>query len=305
MNALDHGPDVGGAHDRDLPPFDLSVELFPPRTPAGDATLVRELPHLAALRPSFVSVTCGAGGSKAEGTAPLIQKLRSCYGLRAVPHLTCAGAPRAEIDRVARAYWDGGFREIVALRGDPPAGSGPYRPRTDGYAYAADLVAGLRQVADFEVNVACYPEVHPDAASAEADFENLRRKVDAGASQVITQYCFDTDRILRFRDRVAQAGIEVRFAAGVMPIHNFRQIRSFSERCGASVPAWLVAAFEGTENDAALHGMVAASVAAEQCRRLVQEGIDHLHVYALNRMTLTRALSRLLGRPTGVAAAAA
>ena len=197
-------------------------------------------------------------------------------GTPAAAHLTCACASREEIDAIARRYWAAGIRRIVALRGDAPKDGGPYRPRVDGYAYASDLIAGLRRIADFEINAACYPEVHPEAESALADLENLKRKVEAGATRVVTQYCFDTDRILRFRDAMEIAGIRAEFVPGIMPIHNFTQIRRFSQGCGASIPAWLEQLFAGVDESSPLHAMLAASVAVEQCRRLAAEGLTQL-----------------------------
>jgi methylenetetrahydrofolate reductase (NADPH) len=183
----------------------------------------------------------------------------------------------------------------VALRGDAPKDGGPYGPRADGYAYASDLITGLRRIADFEINAACYPEVHPGAESALADLENLKRKVEAGATRVVTQYCFDTDRILRFRDAMEIAGIRAEFVPGIMPIHHFSQIKRFSQGCGASIPPWLEQLFAGVDESSPLHSMLAASVAVEQCRRLAAEGLGRLHVYALNRAALPAALLRLLG----------
>ena len=209
-------------------------------------------------------------------------------------HMTCAWSSREEIDELAREYWRRGVRRIVALRGDPPKGAERYTPRADGYAYAADLIAGLKAVADFEISAGCYPEVHPEAESAEADLENLRRKVEAGASRLVTQYCFDTDRILRFRDRLVAAGIDAEYVPGIMPIHNFTQIKRFSLGCGAGIPAWLERLFEGVDESSPMHGMIAASLASEQCRRLAAEGLTRMHVYALNRAELPLAIRHLL-----------
>lgn len=282
-----------------LPPVELSFEFFPPRTEAASARLSAAVERLRSLQPAFVSVTCGAGGGERTGTAEVVDEMRKRHGLEAAAHLTCAGADRATIDDIARRYWQEGVRHIVALRGDAPRETRRYVPHEGGYAFAADLVAGLKRVAPFEISVACYPETHPEAASPEADLANLERKVEAGASRAISQYCFDTDRVLRFRDRMAAVGIDVPFAAGIIPIHDFGQIRRFSEGCGAGVPAWLAELFDGLEEDAETRRMVAASVAAEQCRRLVAEGVEHLHIYTLNRAELTVALCRLLGQASG------
>jgi methylenetetrahydrofolate reductase (NADPH) len=248
-------------------------------------------------------VTCGAGGSGEDGTFSLACGIQERFSVPVAAHLTCACSSRAEIDALVGRYWDNGIRRIVALRGDAPKGAERYEPRPDGYAYAADLVRGLKAVADFEISVGCYPETHPEAASAEADLDNVRRKVEAGAVRLITQYCFDTDRILRFRDRLVAAGIDAEYVPGIMPIHNFAQIRRFSLACGASIPAWLERLFDGVPESSPTHGMIAASVAAEQCRRLAAEGLTRMHVYALNRAELPLAIRQLLGsRPVAAAA---
>jgi methylenetetrahydrofolate reductase (NADPH) len=285
--------------------IELSIELFPPKTPAQAETVRAETARLAALEPDLISVTCGAGGEGGRGTELFVHELRARYPFRIVPHMTCIGSARAEVDAQAQRYWDAGIRSVVALRGDLPGMTGPYTPRPDGYAYASDLVAGLRRIGDFEIAVGGYPETHPAAPSAAFDLDNLARKVDAGATRIITQYCFDTDTLLRFRDRVVSRGITAQLVPGIMPVHNFAQIKRFSGMCGASVPAWLEALFHGIEDQPALRDMVAVGVAAEQCRRLIAEGLTHLHIYALNRSALTTALCRLLGRGVEVAPAAA
>ena len=287
-----------------LPDVSLSFEFFPPKTEAAAERLWEAIERLSALEPAYVSVTCGAGGTKTEGTADLVRAIRRRTGIPAAAHLTCAGAPREVLDAAARLYWEEGVRHVVALRGDPPRGMGRYQPRPDGYPYAADLVRALRRIAEFEISVAGYPEAHPDSPSARADLDNLRRKVDAGADRIITQYCFDTDAFLRFRDRLVESGVTVPIAAGIMPIHNFAQIARFSEGCGAGVPGWLRELFEGLDDDPATQAAVATSVAAEQCRRLVAGGIHELHVYTLNRAELTLPICRLLGLRPGVRQAA-
>jgi methylenetetrahydrofolate reductase (NADPH) len=287
-----------------LPAVELSIEVFPPKGQDAAARLWTNLELFAAARPRFISVTCGAGGSGEDGTFPLATAIQERFAVPVAAHLTCAWSSCEEIDALARRYWDQGIRRIVALRGDPPKGAERYEPRPDGYAFATDLVRGLKAVADFDISVGCYPEVHPEAASAEADLENVRRKVEAGASRLITQYCFDTDTILRFRDRLAAAGIDVEYVPGIMPIHNFAQVRRFSLACGAGIPAWLERLFDGVEEGSPMHGMIAASVAAEQCRRLASEGLTRMHVYALNRAELPLAIRHLLGTRAPVAAAA-
>src|SRR5205807_4137638 len=210
-------------------------------------------------------------------------------------HLTCVAASRAEIDAVAQEYWQAGVRHIVALRGDPPGGAQNYEPHPGGYPYAADLVAGLKNVADFEISVAAYPETHPEARSADHDLDNLRSKVDAGATRAITQYFFDVDLFLRFRDRAAAAGITVPIVPGILPVTNFAQVKKFSAACGASIPGWMAAHFEGLDEDPDTRRLVATSLAAEQCRRLHANGVHEFHFYTLNRADLIVAICHLLG----------
>ena len=277
-----------------LPPVELSIEVFPPKGPEAAARLQANLEQFVAVQPRFISVTCGAGGSGVDGTLPLVCDIQERFGVPVAAHMTCAWSSREEIDALAAEYWRRGVRRIVALRGDPPKGAARYEPRPDGYAYAADLIRGLKAVADFEISAGCYPEVHPEAESAAADLENLRRKVEAGASRLVTQYCFDTDRILRFRDRLVAAGIEAEYVPGIMPIHSFSQIRRFSLGCGAGIPGWLDRLFAGVDESSPMHGMIAAGVASEQCRRLAAEGLTKMHVYALNRAELPLAIRHLL-----------
>ena len=277
-----------------LPPVELSIEVFPPKGPEAAARLQANLEQFVAVQPRFISVTCGAGGSGVDGTLPLVCDIQERFGVPVAAHMTCAWSSREEIDALAAEYWRRGVRRIVALRGDPPKGAARYEPRPDGYAYAADLIRGLKAVADFEISAGCYPEVHPEAESAAADLEHLRRKVEAGASRLVTQYCFDTDRILRFRDRLVAAGIEAEYVPGIMPIHSFSQIRRFSLGCGAGIPGWLDRLFAGVDESSPMHGMIAAGVASEQCRRLAAEGLTKMHVYALNRAELPLAIRHLL-----------
>jgi methylenetetrahydrofolate reductase (NADPH) len=291
-------PQPGAWLGEPLPEAAISFEFFPPKNADGEARLWQTVERLAPFQPSYVSVTCGAGGNPAEGTASLVDALRARANLSGVAHLTCATAPRETIDRIAESYWATGVRHIVALRGDQPK-DGERRPNGTHYAFAADLVAALRRLHDFEISVAAYPETHPEAASPGADFDNLKRKIDAGASRAITQYCFDTDAVLRLRDRMVAAGIRAPLAVGVLPVHNFTQVRRFSESCGAGVPDWLAELFDGLDDDPEQRALVAASVATEQARRLIVEGIRELHFYTLNRAELTIAACRLLGlRPS-------
>ena len=289
----------------ELPDVRLSIELFPPKWPDGAAALLEQVDILDVLGPAYYTVTSGAGGSGAiDATRGVVEAVRDHTGRPVAAHLTCVGRSRGEVDALADDYFAAGIRHIVALRGDAPKGSDRYVPRPDGYAYGADLVAGLKARHPFEISVACYPEPHPEALSAEADLANLKRKVDAGADRIISQYCFDTDQVLRFRDKLAAAGITVPFVPGIMPIHNFVQIRRFSERCGAGIPAWLDKLFDGVAPGTDLHKMVAATVAGEQCRRLVAEGFGQLHLYALNRAELSVAVFRLLGGRSAMSMAA-
>jgi methylenetetrahydrofolate reductase (NADPH) len=278
-----------------LAPPKLSFEFFPPKTEALEAQLWSCIRRLEPLRPRFVSVTYGAGGTTRERTHATVARIARETSLTPAAHLTCVGASRAEVDAVARAYWDSGVRHIVALRGDPPAGASRYEPHPEGYAFAADLVAGLRAIAPFEISVAAYPETHPAAASPQADLDNLKRKIDAGATRAITQYFFETDTYLRFLDRCLAAGITVPIVPGILPVTNFAQVVKFSAVCGATVPAWLARLFEGLDDDPETRRMVAAVAAAEQVRLLQACGIDEFHFYTLNRPDLTFAIAHILG----------
>ena len=250
-------------------PIRVSFEFFPPSDAAMDSTLWQSVQRLAPLGPRFISVTYGADGSTRDRTHSLVKRIQQQTALIGAPHLTCVGASRAEVLEVARRYWDEGVRHIVALRGDPPQGATRYEPHPDGFAYGADLVAGLRSVADFEIS---------EAASADADFDNLRRKIDAGATRAITQFFFDNDDYLRFRDRCAAAGINASIVPGILPITRFPQVTRFAERCGAKIPRWLAERFVGLDNDADTRRLIAASVAIEQVSRLRDAGQDFARV---------------------------
>jgi methylenetetrahydrofolate reductase (NADPH) len=260
-----------------------------------EQTLWASIERLAPLEPAFVSVTYGAGGSTRERTHATVTRIARETNLHAAAHLTCVGHTRDEVDAIARRYWEAGIRHIVALRGDPPEGEAAYRPHPGGYAYASDLVGGLRRVADFEISVACYPETHPEAPNPEADLDNLKRKIDAGATRAISQYFFDVDVFLRFRDRASAAGIDVPIVAGILPVTNFVQVARFSKACGATVPTWLADLFEGLDDDPVTRRLVAATVAAEQCRLLHSNGVKAFHFYTLNRAELTYAICHVLG----------
>jgi len=280
----------------------VSFEFFPPHTEKMQETLWKSIQRLKALAPRFVSVTYGADGSTRERTHDVVERIVSETELTAAPHLTCIDASRGEIDDIARKYWDMGIRHLVALRGDPPKDDKEYSADPDGYAYASDLVAGLRKVADFDISVAAYPEVHPEAASPLFDLDNLKRKLDAGASRAITQFFFDTDVFLRFRDLCAAAGIESSIVPGILPITRFPQLTRFAEQCGATVPDWLSERFDGLDDDAHTRQLIAASVAIDQVHTLQVEGIGEFHFYTLNRSELTFAICHALGvRPKQVA----
>jgi methylenetetrahydrofolate reductase (NADPH) len=293
--------------DFDAGPPRVSFEFFPPKTEEMEERLWAAIKRLEPLRPRFVSVTYGAGGSTRERTHATVHRIRQETPLEPAAHLTCVAATREEIDAVAHDYWAAGIRHIVALRGDPPGGIGTgYQPHPDGYAYAADLVAGLRKVGDFEISVAAYPETHPTARSPGHDLDNLKQKLDAGANRAITQFFFDVDVFLRFRDRVAAAGIGVPLVPGILPVTNFAQLKRMAASCGASIPAWMGGHFDGLDDDPDTRRLVAASLAAEQCRRLHGNGVHEFHFYTLNRADLIVAICHLLGvrAPRPVAPAA-
>jgi methylenetetrahydrofolate reductase (NADPH) len=247
------------------------------------------------LRPNFVSVTYGADGSTRSRTHECVLRILRETDLTVAPHLTCVGATRSEVLRQAQDYWQQGVRHMVALRGDAPAAHGRYRAHDGGFAYASDLVAGLHGVGKFDLSVAAYPEGHPESGGVEADLANLQRKVDAGAARAITQFFFDTDVFLRYRDRCAAAGIRVPLVPGILPITRFPQMLRFAERCGASVPPWLRQRFDGLDDDPDTRRMIAANVAIEQVQRLRMHGVDEFHFYTLNRAELTYAICHALG----------
>ncbi|MGD8976294.1 MAG: methylenetetrahydrofolate reductase [Gammaproteobacteria bacterium] len=283
----------------------VSFEFFPPANDTMAERLWRSVQRLAPLNPDFVSVTYGADGSTRERTHRVVERIVRETGLTCAPHLTCIGAPTEQVLDIARDYHQMGICQIVALRGDPPAGTTDYRPHPGGFAYASDLVEGLRTVADFDISVAAYPEVHPEASSPLADLENLKRKIDAGANRAVTQFFFDNERFLRFRDLCVTAGIEVPIVPGILPITRFPQLLKFARRCGASVPDWLQQRFEGLDDDADTRRMIAASVAIDQVQDLRRHGVEDFHFYTLNRSELSLAICHSLGlRPTPAAKSA-
>jgi len=273
----------------------VSFEFFPPKSSAMAETLWSSIQTLAPLRPRFVSVTYGAGGSTRERTHATVERILKETQLTPAAHLTCVGAPREEIDEVAREYWDLGVRNIVALRGDPPEPGSKYQPHPQGYRDATELVAGLKAVAPFDISVAAYPEVHPDSSSRDFDLENLRRKVDAGADRAITQFFFSADCFFRFRDAVADAGMDIEIVPGILPVSNVATTRRFAQSCGATIPDWLDQLFEGLDDLPSARQLIAATVAAELCGQLYAGGIRHFHFYTLNRAELSYAICHLLG----------
>jgi methylenetetrahydrofolate reductase (NADPH) len=273
----------------------VSFEFFPPKTEKMGETLWESIQTLAPLHPRFVSVTYGAGGSTRERTHATVERILNETDLTPAAHLTCVGASRDEVDEVARAYWDSGVRNIVALRGDPPEAGTKYRPHPDGYRDAAELVAGLKKVAPFDISVAAYPEVHPDSSSRRFDLENLKRKIDAGADRAITQFFFSADCFLRFRDEAAAAGIDIEIVPGILPVSNVATTRRFAQTCGAAIPEWLDDLFEGLDDLPSARQLIAATVAAELCGQLYAGGVRCFHFYTLNRAELSYAICHLLG----------
>ena len=273
-----------------------SFEFFPPKSQAMEDALWASIRRLEPLGPTFVSVTYGAGGSTRERTHNTVARIVRETKLAPAAHLTCVGATRAEIDEVVHDYKTAGVRHIVALRGDPAGGLGTrYEPHPGGYATSSELVAGIARTGGFDISVGGYPEIHPESASLQSDIDNLKRKIDAGATRIITQFFFDNAHYLRFVERCRAAGIWCPILPGIVPIHNFKQVSSFAKRTGASIPPWLARKFEGLDHDEKTSHLVAAAVAAEQCADLVDEGIRQFHFYTLNRADLVFAACHLLG----------
>ncbi|MCC2112517.1 MAG: methylenetetrahydrofolate reductase [NAD(P)H] [Hyphomicrobiales bacterium] len=274
----------------------VSFEFFPPKSDKAEASLWAAIERLAPLAPSFVSVTYGAGGTTRERTHGTVARIVRETSLEPAAHLTCVAATRDEVDAVVRDYWKVGVRHIVALRGDPPEGVGTrYQPYPGGYESTAELVAGVKQIADFEVSVSAYPEKHPESPNFETDLDVLRRKVDAGASRAITQFFFDNAHYYRYVDRVRARGFNIPIVPGILPLINFRQAVGFSKTCGTSVPRWLKDRFEGLDDDLETRKLVAAAFAAEQVFDLVHNGVTEFHFYTMNRADLVYAICRLLG----------
>ena len=294
-------PDAGAQ----APTASVSFEFFPPTDPDMELTLWASVQRLALLAPRFVSVTYGADGSTRDRTVEVVRKLRADTTLAVAPHITSIGSSRGEILELARGYWKSGIRHVVALRGDLPAAVAGTAPASKGFPWGLDLVRGLRSVADFDISVAAYPEVHPEATSARDDLDNLRRKIDAGATRAITQFFFDNNAYLRFRDACDGAGISVPIVPGILPINRFSQVQRFARRCGATIPAWLSRRFDGLDEDPETRRLLGAAVAVEQVEHLQRHGVREFHFYTLNRADLTYAICHALGlRPQACRASA-
>ncbi|MCS6760842.1 MAG: methylenetetrahydrofolate reductase [NAD(P)H] [Candidatus Devosia symbiotica] len=275
----------------------ISFEFFPPKTDAMEEKFWNSVHRLAPLKPRFVSVTYGAGGTTRERTLRMVSSIKAQTGVDVAAHLTCVGATRDEVDAVVRSYQAAGISRIVALRGDPPEGLGqPFTPHPGGYQNAADLVASIRRVGDFDISVAAYPEKHPQSESWQVDIDNLKRKLDVGADRAITQMFFSNGDFLRYLERTRAAGITAPIVPGIQPIHSFKQISSFARRCGTSIPAWLAERFDGLDDEPETHALVASAVAAEQVTELLDEGVTEFHIYTHNRSPLALTLARILGR---------
>ncbi|EHD2972632.1 TPA: methylenetetrahydrofolate reductase [Escherichia coli] len=274
--------------------INVSFEFFPPRTSEMEQTLWNSIDRLSSLKPKFVSVTYGANSGERDRTHSIIKGIKDRTGLEAAPHLTCIDATPDELRTIARDYWNNGIRHIVALRGDLPPGSG--KPEM----YASDLVTLLKEVADFDISVAAYPEVHPEAKSAQADLLNLKRKVDAGANRAITQFFFDVESYLRFRDRCVSAGIDVEIIPGILPVSNFKQAKKFADMTNVRIPAWMAQMFDGLDDDAETRKLVGANIAMDMVKILSREGVKDFHFYTLNRAEMSYAICHTLGGRPGL-----
>jgi methylenetetrahydrofolate reductase (NADPH) len=288
-------------------PIRVSFEFFPPKTAEMEEALWRSIQRLAPLGPTFMSVTYGAGGSTRERTHATVQRMIKETDVPPAAHLTCVSATKDEVDAVVDGYREIGVRHVVALRGDPAGGVGSkFEPHPGGYQSTADLVAGIRRRApEIELSVSAYPEMHPESGTADADFDVLKAKVDAGANRAITQFFFDNAHYLRYVDEARKRGIHVPIVPGIVPVSNFRQTANFAAKAGATVPSWFAARFEGLENDPETRQLIAAAVAAEQVLDLVDHGVKDFHFYTMNKADLVYAICHLLGlRPNAEAAAA-
>jgi methylenetetrahydrofolate reductase (NADPH) len=283
----------------------VSFEFFPPKSPESEDALWKAVRRLEPLRPEFVSVTYGAGGSTRERTHRTVRRIIEETGMKPAAHLTCVSASRAEVDAVIRDYWDAGVRHIVALRGDPPGQvGGSYQPPADGYANATELTAAITRIAPFEVSVGCYPEKHPESGSIAHDIDVLKAKIDAGATRAISQLFFDIEAFLRYVDQVRAAGIDIPIVPGIMPVTNFKGLVRMTQMCQARLPEWLHTLFDGLDEDPDTRRLIAASVASEMCAELEERGFDCFHFYTLNRADLVYAICRVLGVRASVSEAA-
>lgn len=274
----------------------VSFEFFPPKSPEMEAKLWDSVKRLEPVKPSYVSVTYGAGGSTRERTHGIVKKMAEETALNPAGHITCVAATKDEIDQVLRDYWSSGVKRIVALRGDPTAGIGTkYAPHPGGYAYANDLIAGARKIADFDISVGCYPEVHPDAPSLKAEIDNLKRKFDAGATRAITQFFFYPDVFFKFLDQARAAGVTQPIVPGIMLQSNFKGLQRMADLCNTTIPRRIAELYDGLDNDPETRDLVTAHVAAELCQRLAEQGVDHFHFYTMNRAGLSLSTCRLLG----------
>ena len=273
----------------------VSFEFFPPKTDDMERRLLSAINNLKVLKPLFVSVTYGAGGSTRQRTHNTIKTILETTDLKPASHLTCIGASKEEIRQIADQYWQMGVRHIVALRGDMPASAPNYQLHPHGYQYAYQLVSDLKRLHDFEISVAGYPEKHPEAISLEADIDNLKRKVDAGASRIITQFFFDTDNFFSFVEKCRKRGIEIPIVPGILPVSNVTQVKHFAKMCGAKIPKWMSEIFAGLDEKEETRKLIAAIVAVEQCRILHNGGVDNFHFYTLNRSELVLAICHILG----------
>ena len=290
----------------DKPGLAVSFEFFPPKNAEAEATLWQALRRLEPVKPNFVSVTYGAGGTTRDRTLATVRRIVDETSLAPAAHLTCVGATKAEVNAVVKDFWDAGVRHIVALRGDPPAGVGSrFTPHPEGYRNAADLVRGIRDLGDFQVTVSAYPEKHPESVSIEEDLAFLADKADHGATHAISQFFFHNAFFLRLRDRIAARGIKIKLLPGILPITNFARVQEFAAKCGAHIPPDLIARFQGLDADPETRNLVAAMVAAEQVRSLAAEGVDAFHFYTLNRADLVYAICRMLQLGHGTAEKAA
>lgn len=274
--------------------INVSFEFFPPKNQEMENNLWKAISNLCHLKPSFVSVTYGAGGGTRDRTRNTIKRILDETNLSPATHLTCIGSSKQEIEEIVKDYWNIGVRHIVALRGDMPASSPNYQLHPDGYQYANELVAAIKKIADFEISVAGYPEKHPEALSLDQDIENLKKKVDAGATRIITQFFFDTDSYFRFVDKCHKNNINIPIVPGILPVSNVKQVKNFSKMCGTKIPKWMEEIFNGLDEKEETRKLIAAIVAVEQCRILSNSGVEDFHFYTLNRSELVLAICHIL-----------